>query len=89
MAPPMKKSTFHFTEEEKRIFDDANVSKDLLKETCLHWWFEKIIKKEHKDLLGFNDVMKELQFSPPTNAMKRGGILYQKGAESFSHLKLK
>lgn len=83
----MKKSIFYFTEEENQVFNSDIVSYELLKETSLYWWYNKINKKEHKELWGFQDVMKELEYSPPTKAMKRGGILYQKGAESFSHLK--
>jgi hypothetical protein len=78
--------TFYFTEDENRIMSVESVDEKLLKETCLHWWYHKINKKEHKELWGYKDVMEELQFSPPTKALKRGGICFQKGFENFSHL---
>ena len=82
-----KKSTFFFTEEENKVLDaDIVSSPQLLKETSLHWWYNKINKKEHREDWGYNEVMREIECSPPTNAMKRGGIEYQKGAESFSRL---
>lgn len=82
-----KKSTFFFTEEEKQVFKADIVSYELLKQTSLYWWYNKINKKEHQEFWGYNDVMKEIEYSPPTKTMKRGGILYQKGLESFSNVR--
>ena len=82
----MEQSIFHFSEEENKVFNANVISSKILKETSLHWWYNKINKKEHREIAGYNDVMREIEYSPPTKAMKRGGIGYQKGAKSFSHL---
>lgn len=82
----MEQSIFHFSEEENKVFNANVISSKILKETSLHWWYNKINKKEHNEFLGYHNVMEEIQFSPPTKAMKRGGILYQKGKESFYFL---
>ena len=81
-----KNIRFHFSEEENKILDADIISHKLLKETCLLWWYKKINKKDHEEILGFNEVMNEIKYSPPTKTMKNGGILFQKGKESFFKL---